>query len=502
MKALRTGTSGCDFCGWEKIYESSRQKTFKILEHYGHKLLSGDPKTKLESIFIRCPRGHTFPTKVEYLIKAYALNSKAGACKTCQNLIHSEKAKEKFLEELRTEGYEPLEEYTTAKTKIKIRRVSDGETNYISAADWKQGRRWLKPPSIRLDELAMQKFLDERKPGYRLVDASTYRSKYDEVIVECDGDNDKKEKHIYKAQWQIIQYYKCRKCAGGHQSGEEIEFRKKLEEVLDLKCQTQYLIPGTRKSLDMVFLDQKIAIEYCGLWFHSSEFKKPSDHLHKLKLANSVGFRLITVFEDEWKQKQEVVLSKIKSIFKKYTKIIYARNCQIKEITKQEARGFFNDNHLQGYTAQKVCFGLFYKEDLIGAMSFGSFTRSKPDETSSLLELKRLAFSKNTLVIGGASRLLKAGEMWAKQKNFKTLVSFADLRWSAGEVYRTLGFSLKSKYIRPSKHYYKNRIRWNAQSLKLKPEERSLGITERQLRAEQGYRTIYDCGHQRWEKSL
>ncbi len=39
-------------------------------------------------------------------------------------------------------------------------------------------------------------------------------------------------------------------------------------------------------------------------------------------------------------------------------------------------------------------------------------------------------------------------------------------------------------------------------TLRKTPEERKLGMTEKELRISQGYRIFYDCGHQTGEYSL
>ena len=58
-----------------------------------------------------------------------------------------------------------------------------------------------------------------------------------------------------------------------------------------------------------------IAIEYNGLRWHSEEFNKDKNyHLNKLIKCNEKGIRLIQIFEDEWIEKQEIVLKKIKHI--------------------------------------------------------------------------------------------------------------------------------------------------------------------------------------------
>jgi hypothetical protein len=61
-------------------------------------------------------------------------------------------------------------------------------------------------------------------------------------------------------------------------------------------------------------------------------------------------------------------------------------------------------------------------------------------------------------------------------------------------VYEVLGFELltMTKY---TPHYCINGDRYRNMSLRKTPEERLTGKTELELRLEQGYDRIWDCGH-------
>ena len=65
----------------------------------------------------------------------------------------------------------------------------------------------------------------------------------------------------------------------------------------------------------------------------------------------------------------------------------------------------------------------------------------------------------------------------------------------------TLGFELvgESNY---TPHYTKDMKRFRNFNLRKTPEERLTGKSEKQLRQEQGYEIIYDCGHQTWDYSI
>ena len=65
-------------------------------------------------------------------------------------------------------------------------------------------------------------------------------------------------------------------------------------------------------------------------------------------------------------------------------------------------------------------------------------------------------------------------------------------------VYEVLGFEL-TNFTKYTPHYFKQQKRYRNYSLRKTPEERLTGKTEWQLRKEQGYDRIWDCGHRTYE---
>ena len=49
---------------------------------------------------------------------------------------------------------------------------------------------------------------------------------------------------------------------------------------------------------------------------------------------------------------------------------IYARKCEIREITNQEAKILNDKVHLQGHRNAQVTYGLYYHDELVQLMSF------------------------------------------------------------------------------------------------------------------------------------
>ena len=85
-------------------------------------------------------------------------------------------------------------------------------------------------------------------------------------------------------------------------------------------------------ELDIYIPSLKLAIEYCGLYWHSEEYKENSYHYDKMKFCNEKGIRLITIFEDEWLKRQDQVKNLLKSVINKNEFKIMGRKTKIKEV--------------------------------------------------------------------------------------------------------------------------------------------------------------------------
>ena len=256
------------------------------------------------------------------------------------------------------------------------------------------------------------------------------------------------------------------------------------------------------KEVDIYLPDAKLAIEYDGLLFHSQGSENhemfpnigPNEHLKKTQECASKGIQLFHIFENE---DMEIWLSMIHNKLGLNTKI-YARKCIIKEIKNSDTKEFQNSNHIQGFCAANICLGLYYNAELVSIMTFGSPRFNRKYE----YELIRFCTLKNHNVIGGASKLWK---YFLKKYNPKSVISYANLRFSNGGIYEKLGFTkiaqsnpnyfyFKDSNILESRHKYQKHkladLHYNGilqcfDSTKSEPENMF----------DNGYRRIFDCGN-------
>ena len=256
-------------------------------------------------------------------------------------------------------------------------------------------------------------------------------------------------------------------------------------------------------ELDVYVPSKKVAFEFDGLYWHS-EIKKPNKkyHLQKTMECEKQGIQLIHIFEDEWIYKKDICKSRIKNILGSSTRL-YARKCEIVELTNKEANKFFTENHIQGNVAAKIIYGLKYNNEIVSAMSFGNLRKNLGQKsTDGSYELLRFSNKQNMTVVGGASKLFNH---FVKQVNPCDIISYADRRWSMGNLYEQLNFKF-SHESEPNYFYIignerKNRFGFRKDILISKygclPND-----TEHNFCLNQGWYRIYDCGTKvyKWKK--
>jgi len=307
--------------------------------------------------------------------------------------------------------------------------------------------------------------------------------------------------HMFSTCWnKISNGRRCPICWSNSTSSKpEKELYHYIRGLLKHKriyCNTRKIIPP--KELDIYIPSKKLAIEYCGLYWHSeiSGGKSKKYHREKYDMCKSKGIRLITVFEDEYLERPEVVRSRIQNTLGIFEERVYARKTKFVEITKQEAQEFFYCNHLQGYSPCRYRFGLIYNGVLVQAMTFGRVSRAHAS-SKGVWEMKRLASLPGFSVVGGPSKLFSNSlkSMLEAGLEVEAVKSYCDLRWSSNTpVYEHLGFNevRETKY---TPHYLKSGVRYRNQSLAKTKAEKKTGLTEWELRRKQGYDRIWDCGH-------
>lgn len=246
-------------------------------------------------------------------------------------------------------------------------------------------------------------------------------------------------------------------------------------------------------ELDILLPDYNIAIEFDGLYWHNELNKTKNYHIEKTEKCLQKGIRLIHIFEDEWIENKELWISMILNMLQKSKEKIYARKCEVREIENKECNDFLAKNHIQGKCPSTIKIGLYYNQELVSVMTFGK-SRHFIGSGKYQYELLRFCNKQNLNVVGGAGKLLSYFE---KKYKPKSIVSYADRRWSVGNLYTKLGFvhthNSSPNYFYVVGNKRKNRFNFR-KSVLVSKYGCDENVSEKEFCMSKKWYRIYDCG--------
>jgi hypothetical protein len=267
------------------------------------------------------------------------------------------------------------------------------------------------------------------------------------------------------------------------------------------------------KELDIYLPEHKLAIEYCGEFWHSArsqddERQGRRKHSEKHAACQAQGVRLITLWETEWKLHNYAVRRLLRNAVGKSKGKLMARKCELRKATHEEAKNFYNRYHPQGGAGAGEHYALFWKGKMVACMRFvlGANDRGAAAKER-VWTLGR--YATRVTVAGAASRLFKA---FVDDVKPPTVKSFSDNRFFDGGMYEQLGFVMEEAVapdyavwspvlgLRPKSHYQRRQI-----SKRLKDhgfdeafDPTSDPRTEAEMIYHMGCGKLFDCGKKRW----
>jgi rubredoxin len=476
----------CPICRNEKFkskYRFSFEYVKNQIEKENYKLISKEYKNAHIKLKIQCNRGHVYETKYNNFNQGQRCPECAGNKKLIYEFVK---------DEIERRGYKLLSKnYINSGSKIKI-ECEKGHKYKVKYYHFKAGS---KCPHCSKNKKHTFKFIQHEveKLGYKLL-SSEYLNAHTKLRIECE------KNHIFQMRFNDLQQgNRCPKCFKGGVSMSEKEVLDYIKSLGEIKIteNDKTIIPPF--ELDIVIPEKNLAVEYCGLYWHcESNGKTKNYHKTKLEQCNKAGYRLITIFEDEWLIKQDIVKNRIRHILGMEKERIYARKCVIKNIDRKQAKEFIENYHIQGYVEANIKLGAFYEDELVAVMTFTKPSLSKGMKTTAnRMELSRFCSSKS--VIGIASKFLSYFQ--GRYPHHKEIYSFADRRWSEGNVYEKIGMK-RISYTEPNYFYFRkpenkryHRFNFRKDVLREKLEKFDSNKTEYQNMIENGWFRIWDCGN-------
>lgn len=177
----------------------------------------------------------------------------------------------------------------------------------------------------------------------------------------------------------------------------------------------------------------------------------------------------LIITQDRWEMQHEMTKKRLLAHLEIFSPI-YARNCEIRKIDKAIAKEFLTKSHSYGHAVCRYCYGIYFKRhtgyikefhDATQAASNGTDKPSSSIEPGTLIavatfsnarkwikgeqtirsyEWTRYASLPEVRISGGMGKVLKE---FIKDVQPDDIMTYADLEWSAGDVYKTLGFKFE-----------------------------------------------------------
>ena len=219
-----------------------------------------------------------------------------------------------------------------------------------------------------------------------------------------------------------------------------------------IKCMT-----GSVGGHDILLTDKGPAIFPISI--SATSIDEASEQAGRLRTAllqqtTETGSYPLIITEDRWRAQHEMMRTRLLAHLQIFNQL-YARNCEVRKIDKQTAAGFLAANHSYGDASCRYRYGLYLKRHtghnsgseaavpgtLVAVATFSNARQwIKGDKTIRSYEWTRYASLPGVRLSGGMGKLLNA---FIAEVNPDDIMTYADLEWSEGKVYETLGFKLE-----------------------------------------------------------
>ena len=258
--------------------------------------------------------------------------------------------------------------------------------------------------------------------------------------------------------------------------------------------------PSDTYELDIYLPKYHLGIEYNGSAFHNEKYKEYNYHEQKETEARKQGIFIFNIFgytisdeevdltDDEIEIARAKIEDRLRVLTDHVEHKIPARKCKIVDLSDDKyndiKRRFMIFNHLQGFVGTKYTFGLTYDDELVEIMTFDTNEKYA-------YELTRNCSLRNTIVVGGASKLFQHF-VRNYMKYGDKIISFSDNGTTKGIMYKNLGF-VPMHQVNPRYVWWKHHeliiSRRKAQKIC-----KGVAGSEAQIMQSLGYTRIYDCG--------
>jgi hypothetical protein len=215
-----------------------------------------------------------------------------------------------------------------------------------------------------------------------------------------------------------------------------IEFQNEVEEFLTDTCRVDSIIRNWIIP-EIGNVDFYLPAYHLGIELYAASINSGANFEKRQALAASQDLSVIHLWEDQWKNKREIIESRLLSLLGKSIKI-HGRQTVIRSVDTSIMLGFLGKNHLQVPLKARFRYGLYYREELVAVAAFSKtrpMVREGVNYNSS--ELLRFCNKNGCTVVGGLSKLIA---YFINQQKPDDIMTYRDTDWPGGKAYHALGF--------------------------------------------------------------
>lgn len=278
-----------------------------------------------------------------------------------------------------------------------------------------------------------QKVLSSKEESIKYLESFPQKPKAEELMADlnCNLNNI----YLWLEKYELSNMIKNTK---SRKEQDIVEFIQSL----GFEVKTNFRKAIAPMEVDIFVPSRNLAIEFNGNYWYSNE--KGADkfyHFNKSFACENKGIRLIHIYEYQWSDpiKREILKSIIMNALGKNDRKIFARKCEIKELTKRDVVEFSEMNSLHGHRNASIYLGLFYENELVEIMSFGKAFFSR--DTTIDYECIRSITKINTTVVGGMNKLFN---YFVNKYNPQKVLYYVDYNTHNGSSMPKLGFEFES----------------------------------------------------------
>lgn len=216
---------------------------------------------------------------------------------------------------------------------------------------------------------------------------------------------------------------------GVNRSYEEIQLHEFVKENIELEVKSSHKLEEF--ELDIYIKDINFAIEYNGLFWHSSkDYSSKYRHIFKTRLAQKYNIRLMHVNSYIWKYKTNATKNMILKALNKFPQKTL-NNVEILEVSQEDSNTFLEINSVKHNLKYSFAYGIIYNNELVSLMLF--------DYKGNKVKLVEHCDITNTNYTNSFSLLIN----YYKKLHTESLFTFMDLSVENNKIYENNGF----KYV-------------------------------------------------------